>query len=885
MTNNNHYAILVTITKYPGLSDLKGPEADGKALAEWLTSPSGGNLPPDNVTHISTADFEPLRELYDAKPTEIELKKALDHLLCEDEGDDHGWKDKAGERLYLYFAGHGFTAGSSLTDPALFSAIAQNWDPAHIAGCRYAAKIASAGFFDEILLFMDCCQDILKSSQVREPTWSPPDRNRSHKVKLLQAIGAPRGKKAFERDLDNNGIARGLFTVVLLEALRTAIPDAQGWVKGYDFKKQFIQIWARRFRNETHYDPPVRLPDGDDIRILRRPQKTSSAHAASSRPDKTTIRIDLSNIGPILSPALRVHRQGNVFDGIKNFTVDTVLRTLPDLPTGLFTIKTEGNQNDFAFEVLPSEGTLQVGRIELHEVPAPSAAVSEGQRFEVTLSATDSAMQVQILDSDYNTVAAGDGSLAAELTPGVYKAELTAGGARSQEIFRVVDKPLTVAPPTPLFPAAAPVRGTSTLHKYQRDPASSLATGTALYSFPEAETELMVFVRASEPEYGTAIVRPYPWEGLFLRNFSSDGNAWRIPLEVVDKDGFFGATKLAVPAGSYSLCSPISDEHDEEEFCLALRTIPGWRTEVYIDSNLETSDETGLAGPVARPDFSRAAAHLVRINNPAMVFDGLGTHTELARIHLAEGRRSIVPSDANVKRSPMLGLYAAYAAFQQNPDDKSTIKRCLRALPAEVRTLTDVQLLEAWLHPDATSSPLQPLDIPLLTLAWDLSRRLPQEHQLAPDLRGILGQWRMGGSLWTSWRRPTQVNTACAEGTIGFLPEGSSYDTVLTAAHWSPTNAEQPVSLNPPWDMEEWCASQQVLQTLIPGHSPFQQALRRRLLDAVSLQEDVVEEQIFQLGTQYDLNRKWTALEYRSLHERIVTSNHVPPCSPSGCRY
>ncbi|MCK7495133.1 MAG: hypothetical protein MZW92_31595 [Comamonadaceae bacterium] len=37
-------------------------------------------------------------------------------------------------------------------------------DRTHIAAYRYAAKIANAGFFDEIVLVMDCCQDVLKAA-------------------------------------------------------------------------------------------------------------------------------------------------------------------------------------------------------------------------------------------------------------------------------------------------------------------------------------------------------------------------------------------------------------------------------------------------------------------------------------------------------------------------------------------------------------------------------------------------------------------------------------------------------------------------------------------------------------------------------------------------
>ncbi|CAK8718037.1 Peptidase C14 caspase domain-containing protein [Candidatus Electrothrix aarhusensis] len=870
MPKNDHYAILVTITKYPGLSDLEGPEADGDAFVKWLTSPDGGDLPLDNVTHIRTADFIPFDgdDAYDAKPTETQFKRALNNLLRE--GEEHSWKDKAGERLYLYFGGHGHTAGTSLNDPALFSAVAQNGDTAHIAGYRYAAKIASAGFFDEILLFMDCCQDVLKASQVIEPTWSPPDRERSHRVKLLQAIGAPRGKKAFERDLDGNGIVRGLFTVVVLEALHTAIPDDEGWVNGYDFKKRFDQIWGERFRDDTFYTPPVLLPGGPDIQILHR--------SSADTPDNATIRVNLSNVDVISLHSRRVHninftslrnrrvhRLGNASRPFRTFNINNELL---NLPAGMFTIETEDGRNDLAFEVLSSGNTTK--HIRFHEVPALSATVSEAQRFEVTVDGTDSAIQLKILDSDYNTVVTGNGSLVAELTPGVYKAELTAGGARSQQIFRVVDGPLTVTPPVPRFPAAAPVDGTSTSHEYHSGPAKSLAEGEPLHSFPEADSELVVFVRASELEYGSTIARPYPWEGLLLRNFTHDQQTWRIPLEVVNKEYFFGAMKLAVPSGSYSLYSTISDELDSDEFGFVLRTVSGWRTEVYIDSTLEPLGEAGETGPLARADFSRAAVHLIRIGEPSLIHNKLGTRTELERIRLFTGDQAIPPSDEDVKRSPMLGIYAAYSAFQQDPEDKSTIRRCLRAIPDEVRALTDVQLLEAWLNPDATFSLLQPLDIPLLSLSWGVSRRLPPEHQLAPDLCGILGQWRIGSSLWTSWRRSTQINTSDIDGSSGTLSGDKNYDTVLATIHRLPTDGSQPMSLDPPWNMDYWRGHQDDLRPLVPGISPFQQALRRLLLDAIDIQEDIVEEQIFQLGDQYDLDRKWTVSEYRSFSKRIA---------------
>src|SRR5262249_18952898 len=154
---------------------------------KWLMEDPGGNLHEGNIRVIRSSDFAPATNPYDANPTETQFKRELNRWL-KPEGD---WLERVGQRLYLFFAGHGFTAGS-IPDPALFTAQAHLGDTVHIAGFRYASKIQNAGFFDEIVLVMDCCQDVLKAAQVGEPTWAPPDRQHSSRVKLMQAYAAPR---------------------------------------------------------------------------------------------------------------------------------------------------------------------------------------------------------------------------------------------------------------------------------------------------------------------------------------------------------------------------------------------------------------------------------------------------------------------------------------------------------------------------------------------------------------------------------------------------------------------------------------------------------------------------------------------------------------------
>lgn len=322
MARTDHYAILLAINNYPGLRNLAGPENDVAAFADWLRDPKGGDVDPANIRIIKSTDFPPVADPNLANPQERAFIAALDKWMRDSQ---RNWVNRVGARLYLYMAGHGFTAGSSLSDPALFSAVAQNGDTAHIAGYRYASKIADAGFFDEIVLMMDCCQDVLKASQVVEPTWSPPGRNRAAQVKLLQAYGAPRGQAAFERQEAPGGPTRGYFSTVMLEALRTALPAADGFVNGQTLKNQFLQIWNDRYKTETGYDPPIRPPDGTDLQLFARSRTPAPANGVlpvsfvvnAPVPDNATldivsggaagavIRLPAANLTPqTLSPGL-----------------------------------------------------------------------------------------------------------------------------------------------------------------------------------------------------------------------------------------------------------------------------------------------------------------------------------------------------------------------------------------------------------------------------------------------------------------------------------------------------------------------------------------------------------------------------------------------------
>lgn len=80
-------AVIVGISDYQNISDLEYAHRDAEALAAYLRSSAGGEVPDENI-----------RLLLNEKATQMQLAMALDWLQEE---------SQAGDRAYIYFSGHG----------------------------------------------------------------------------------------------------------------------------------------------------------------------------------------------------------------------------------------------------------------------------------------------------------------------------------------------------------------------------------------------------------------------------------------------------------------------------------------------------------------------------------------------------------------------------------------------------------------------------------------------------------------------------------------------------------------------------------------------------------------------------------------------------------
>jgi hypothetical protein len=772
---DNHYAILVAINRYPGLSDLNGPENDALEFRKWLLDETFGNLDERCIEVVRSSDFPPATDPDEANPTETEFKKRLNRWL-KPKGD---WLERVGERLYLFFAGHGFTAGS-ISDPALFTAQAQWGDTAHIAGLRYASRIQNAGFFDEIVLVMDCCQDVLKAAHVGEPTWSPPDRQRSSKVKLMQAYGAPRGNKAFENP-GGTGAVHGYFSGVFMDALRTASADSRGFVTARAVEDTFSDLWADRYLKLTGYEPPFVAPR--DMVLYRRGVPT---HIAPTGPESLVNATGAEP--PVGGPASELGTQP--LEPLGPRSVDYVNAAM-ELPIDFGSIRGALGRPDFG---------------------------------DVTLMSREPGVQISIIDSERHRVSEGVGRLQVKLPAGRYTARFRVGD-------EVQDRSLTLEPNGLVeieqgllaFSSPIPLEDTSTYHEYHYDAAMALGSRAAERAYqsgyPDSVGTLTVFARDSAHKEATEWRMPLEVRtGLRLRRIDEHtGAIHEVPCEVIADHarGFVSTLLNDLTPGTY-LLGVRRRQRDTwfwQEIALAVAA-SWWRTEVYVDSI-----EDAWTG--RRFDIESASVLIGPGKGSGSLRGSDARFTEVARLALAEGKLGVDDHLLHWVRDmgmpePMLALYTAYAlTLSPAPDVESVRKLCEHLTARWTHRSVDVKLLERWCssrEPKSSTSSaveLKPDEVPMIARGWDLARQLGSDALLGPGAQYI-GMWRTSGSLFTQTLVPQEMDDRR-------LPSERSADSL-------PYRADGVIDL-------ARVASK--LLPLQPTHSPLQQALRRAMINAI----------------------------------------------------
>jgi hypothetical protein len=218
------WAIVVGIATYPGLGNLDGPENDAQGFYDWVVAPAGGDVPQDHVAFILSSNFPPSVLPGRAEPAAATLQRAFDDLQdLAEQSQKEGNGLRVGRRLYIYLSGHGCAPPSF--DSALLAANATPKRPGyHILGRLYADWFLRSNFFDEAVLFMDCCRENVQTPPNIPPYINITGADALDKTRAFYGFATKWSRLSRERKMAD-GRVHGVFTTALLEGLKGAACD------------------------------------------------------------------------------------------------------------------------------------------------------------------------------------------------------------------------------------------------------------------------------------------------------------------------------------------------------------------------------------------------------------------------------------------------------------------------------------------------------------------------------------------------------------------------------------------------------------------------------------------------------------------------------------
>lgn len=230
------FALVFGIANYPRFgegateSNLGGPVHDAKEVTRWLAEDAG--VPCQNIRCITSEGEGDCKVvdgayqlLYDGsvRPEAADIARPFEHFL-NTSSNIIGGPSALGRRLWIYMAGHGMSPAVSMSDVCIFPANA-NWRGlvSNFCATKWADGLSRCQPFDEIVLWMDCCQRTCYGLSPYAPDIVDVEY-RPAPAKRFYLGAVSHGGIAFEApDPPPDGPVRGLFTKTLLGALRGGV--------------------------------------------------------------------------------------------------------------------------------------------------------------------------------------------------------------------------------------------------------------------------------------------------------------------------------------------------------------------------------------------------------------------------------------------------------------------------------------------------------------------------------------------------------------------------------------------------------------------------------------------------------------------------------------
>jgi tetratricopeptide (TPR) repeat protein len=217
------YAVVIGVARYPKLAEkyqLRFPERDAQSMNTILISPEGGSFKAENV-----------KVLAGPQATLAAMRREID-----------GWLPsvaKDGDRVLIYFAGHGFLyGGKGYLAPSDF-------DPAHIEQSGYPMDELGSVIGDKIhatykILMTDACH----SGAISPEETQTLNSSLSNLQKSLFSLTASRDRESSFESADLDG-GHGVFTYYVVEGLGGAADSDHDGVVSADELAEYVHTQVR----------------------------------------------------------------------------------------------------------------------------------------------------------------------------------------------------------------------------------------------------------------------------------------------------------------------------------------------------------------------------------------------------------------------------------------------------------------------------------------------------------------------------------------------------------------------------------------------------------------------------------------------------------------
>jgi hypothetical protein len=712
MAHADHYGVVVGISHYPSLGDppdttahLKGPENDADAVCAWLKSAAG--VPDANIKVVKSSTFMPPDPTGAAKPTITEIDQCLlwlDELARKNKDSRKGLR--VGRRLYLYVSGHGFSPKRN--QGCLFAANASPRYGATSNISHWIEWLQDANYFDEFVLWMDCCMNRM-SSLPPSPVLLPAATTNEPAGPAFIAFAAQRPLKAVEAPVaDDENRVHGVFTWALLDGLRGAAVDQYGMITSYSLANWLRNAMRPRMSSVDLNDPDVaKEPD-----ILKQDPGLVFARGLAPKAYKTVLSF----------PAAAAGQQARLWGGRppqihRGFTIESTVELA--LAPGLYLLDSPGAGLRQGLEV------AGVSRVDISEKGAPVSAGSDDV-FLLDVTTPGPATEIYVLDERFGLVDRDLASLRLRLPRGIYKVKTRlARSIREKVLLLDRDNPdLESVTSVPLM-TAAPLQSTKSSHEYQQAAAMGSPQAVDVMRGEGAAITVMARVWTEDGHRATGMrpwsgVRVVDEKGAVLADLEHDGRR----DEQADP---FAVCSLAVRPGTYFLRQILQNGQEMEQ---SLVVPESWSLQVFVLRLVEPGGQT-------LSPYARVSLMMHRLGTPFSAADSTRKTMEVARVALAD-ERAILKDDVEVMllrkfEDPLAGIIGGHLLLIERERDP---KRDIGLLDAVVRNLRSMLQAE---HPDVECLSLQcqdkslrckkaPRSIPIYQRSWKLLIEASREN-------------------------------------------------------------------------------------------------------------------------------------------------------------